>query len=157
MRLSPVVTLSLFALVTVLSSNRSAAAGGAARAPQGGPAATARSATLAPATKESPLACDVTALNPAERKRHFDELGPRLRSLKTGVRELPDGYELAFPGDAPTYRLLAEWVAGERACCPFFDIDVRSAREAGPVLLTLTGRPGVKRFIEVDGAAWIQE
>jgi len=111
----------------------------------------------ASANRESPLACNVTALTPEERKRHFDELGPKLRELRMGVRELADGYELEFPADTATYRLLTEWAAGERVCCPFFDVDVRSPREGGPVRLRLTGRKGVKQFIEVDGADWVKK
>jgi hypothetical protein len=107
------------------------------------------------AKQESPFACDRFALSPADRKRHFDELGPTLRSLKTAVRELPDGYAFQFPADPKTVQLVAEWAIGERACCPFFDVDLRMEREGGPVWLTLTGRAGTKDFIKVDAAAWI--
>jgi hypothetical protein len=106
-------------------------------------------------TREAPFACNVAALSPAERKRHFDELGPALRALKTGMRELPNGYAFRLPGDAKTLQLAAEWAAGERACCPFFDIDLKLEREGGPLWLTLSGREGTKQFIEADGAAWI--
>lgn len=84
------------------------------------------------ATQQSPFFCNVKALSPAARTRHFDELGPALRSLKTGVRELPNGYAFQFPADPATVALVAEWAAGERACCPFFDIDLRFDREGGP-------------------------
>jgi hypothetical protein len=103
---------------------------------------------------ESPFACNRLALTPEQRKRHFDELGPALRSLRTGARELPDGYEFKFRSDMQTYQLLAEWTAGERLCCPFFDIDLRSEREGGPVWLRLTGRDGVKPFIAADFVKW---
>jgi hypothetical protein len=106
-------------------------------------------------TREAPFACNVAALSPAERKRHFDELGPALRALKTGMRELPNGYAFRLPGDAKTLQLAAEWAAGERACCPFVDIDLKLEREGGPLWLTLSGREGTKQFIEADGAAWI--
>ena len=105
---------------------------------------------------ESPFACNRLALTPEQRKRHFDELGPKLRSLKMSVRELPNGYEFEFPADSNTVQLVAEWAAGERACCPFFDIDMRLQREGGSFWLALTGREGVKQFIQVDGAAWIR-
>jgi hypothetical protein len=105
---------------------------------------------------ESPFACNRLALSPEQRKRHFDELSPALRSMKTGMRELPDGYEFKFPSDSKTYQLLAEWVAGERVCCPFFDIDLRSEREGGPTWLRLTGRDGVKQFIEADFVSWFR-
>jgi hypothetical protein len=107
-------------------------------------------------TQESPFFCNVKALSPAARTRHFDELGPALRSLKTGARELPNGYAFQFPTDPSTVALVAEWAAGERACCPFFDIDLRFDREGGPFWLSLTGREGTKAFIRVDAAAWIK-
>ncbi len=104
----------------------------------------------------SPFACNRLALTPEQRKRHFDELGPKLRSLKKSVRELPNGYEFEFPADSNTVQLVAEWAVGECACCPFFDIDMRLEREGGSLWLGLTGRDGVKQFIQADGAAWIK-
>jgi hypothetical protein len=105
---------------------------------------------------ESPFACDRLALSPEQRKHHFDELSPALRALKTGIKELPDGFEFEFAPDAKTYEMLAEWVGGERVCCPFFDIGLRSERENGVLALRLTGRPGVKQFIRADFAKWFQ-
>ena len=107
--------------------------------------------------KESPIACNANALSPAERTRHFDELGPKLRSLRRAVHELPDGYEFEFPGDDATYRLVSEWAVGERVCCPFFDIALTSQREGGTIRLRCTGRPGVKSFIQIDAAEWIKK
>jgi hypothetical protein len=109
------------------------------------------------ATTESPFACNPKALSPAERKRHFDELGPALRAKKTGARELPNGYAFQLPGDAKTIQLAAEWAVGERACCPFFDIDLTLEREGGPLWLTLSGREGTKQFIAADDAAWLKQ
>jgi hypothetical protein len=114
-------------------------------------------ALLEAAKHESPFACDRAALTPEKRKRHFDELGPALRSLRKSTRELADGFEFEFPADAATYQLLAEWVGGERLCCPFFDIDLRVVREGGAFWLRLTGREGVKQFIKVDFAPWFQQ
>lgn len=108
------------------------------------------------ANHDSTIACERAALTQEQRNRHFEELGPALRSLKTGVRELPDGFEFKFPADMKTYQLVAEWAAGERVCCPFFDIDLRSEREGGPLWLRLTGRDGVKQFIQAEGATWLK-
>jgi hypothetical protein len=105
---------------------------------------------------QSAFACNRLALTREQRKRHFDELGPKLRSLKKSVRELPNGYEFEFPADPNTVQLVAEWAVGEHACCPFFDIDMRLEREGGSLWLGLTGREGVKQFIQADGAAWIR-
>lgn len=110
----------------------------------------------APPQPESPFACDRLALSPAARARHFDELGPQLRTLRVGVRELPDGYAFQFPGDPKSIQLVAEWVAGERLCCPFFDIALTMDREGGAFWLKLSGRPGTKQFIQADAAPWLK-
>jgi hypothetical protein len=117
------------------------------------------SAASAQATKpqESPFACNREALTPEQRTRHFNELGPKLRLLRKDVHELPNGYEIEFPADPTTVQLVAEWAAGERSCCPFFDIELRLEREGGSFWLRLTGRDGVKEFIRVDGAAWVKK
>lgn len=111
-------------------------------------------ALLAPLAAESPFACDRAALTPAVRKRHFDELSPALRERKQSIRELRDGFEFQFPSDAATLGLVSEWIANERLCCPFFDIDLHLDREHGSVWLRLTGREGVKQFIRSDFASW---
>jgi hypothetical protein len=113
-------------------------------------------APAAAAGRESPFACDRKALSPAERTRHFDVLGPMLRQRKLAVRELADGYEFQLPANPETIQLAAEWAAGERACCPFFDIDLRMEREGGAFWMRLTGRPGTKQFIREDFVKWMQ-
>jgi hypothetical protein len=109
------------------------------------------------AAKDSPFACDRLALSPEVRHRHFEILGPALRAARLAVRELSDGYEFKFPSDAKTIAMLEEWIAQERLCCPFFDIDLRLEREGGPAWMRLTGRPGTKEFIQADAAKWIQQ
>ena len=106
--------------------------------------------------QESPFACDRLALTSEARKRHFDELGPALRSLRKAVRELPDGYEFQFPSDPKTIAMVAEWAVGEHLCCPFFDIQLRMEAERGPFWLRISGREGTKDFIKVDAAAWVK-
>src|SRR5437667_4427838 len=106
-------------------------------------------------SQASPFACDRSALTPADRKRHFDELGPALRGMVKNIRELRDGYEFQFPADPATFRLVAEWAAGEYLCCPFFDIDLRQEREKGAFWMRLSGRSGVKQFIEADLRTWM--
>jgi len=109
------------------------------------------------AGKESPFVCDRLALTPAERTRHFGELGPALRDRKIALRELPDGYEFKFPTDAKTFAMLTEWIEQERRCCPFFDIDLRIESEGLGVWMRLTGRPGTKEFIRADAGPWLQK
>jgi hypothetical protein len=105
---------------------------------------------------ESPFACDRLTLDPASRARHFDVLGPALAKARQNFRELSNGYEFAYRPDRATVQQLMEWVAGERLCCPFFDIEVRIEREGGSVWLRLTGREGTKQFIQSDFARWMR-
>ncbi len=113
-------------------------------------------ATLA-LSQESPFACDRAALTSDARKRHFEELGPKLRAIHKSVKELPDGYAFEFPADPATFQLVAEWAAGEHLCCPFFDIDLHQEREkSGVFWMRLTGRAGVKQFIESDLGSWMK-
>jgi hypothetical protein len=104
-----------------------------------------------------PLACDRLALSPEARKRHFEELGPALCRLKKRERELPNGYEFQFPADSKTLAIVTEWAAGERLCCPFFDIQLRMEPDRGPLWLRLTGKKGVKEFLRTDMAEWIKQ
>jgi hypothetical protein len=106
---------------------------------------------------ESAFVCDRLAFSPEVRKRHFEVLGPALGNLRTNVRELPNGYEFQFPSDPKTIAMIDEWAEQERLCCPFFDIDVRFEHEGGPTWLRLTGRPGTKEFMRVEGAEWIRK
>lgn len=112
-------------------------------------------AVAAPST-QSPFACNTAALSPAQRKQHFEVVAPQLRKLKTAVRELPNGYAFAFPNDAKTFAMLAQWVEEERRCCPFFEITLRFEKEGGPLWMELTGRPGTKQFIEADARDWVK-
>lgn len=107
-----------------------------------------------PSLHEHPLACDRLALDADARKRHFNELGPAMRSMRKAARELPDGYEFQFPSDTKAIAMVAEWAAGERLCCPFLQIELRIEPEHGPFWLRLTGREGVKQFIASDFASW---
>jgi hypothetical protein len=105
---------------------------------------------------ESSFACVRLALDAGARRRHFEELGPALRTLKESARELQNVYEFRFPSGQKTIALVAEWAAGERLCCPFFDIQRRMEREGGPFWMRLTGRRGTKDFIKADAAARIK-
>jgi len=111
-------------------------------------------AAAAPSFADSPFACNRAALTAQARRHHFDELSPALRARKKSIRELRDGFEFEFPPDTAMFQLVSEWVAGERLCCPFFDIDLHIEHEGGSLWLRLTGREGVKEFIKADFASW---
>jgi hypothetical protein len=98
---------------------------------------------------ESPLVCNVGAYTDAQAKRK-EEVTKKMWASLQDYRELPEGYAFRFPADADCVATVAEWMALERMCCPFFSFNLKLEREGGPLWLELTGREGVKQFIESD-------
>src|SRR5215467_6666125 len=68
-----------------------------------------------------PVACSLTA---AELRVRGQEVAA-LFGYATQVRELADGYALAFPPDGEQAHALLDFTLFERACCPFFSFTVR--------------------------------
>ena len=93
--------------------------------------------------KESPFACDTTAIAPEKRGAHLSTLESLFRTVQE-VRELPEGYSFRFPNESEVLFAMAEFIALERWCCQFFGFNVQVEPEDGAVWLSLTGREGVK-------------
>ena len=100
--------------------------------------------------RKSSFACNMLAMTPEIRKRHFEEVGPALLRLKKGTRELANGYEFEFPADEKTFQLLTEWAMQERLCCPFFAFQIDVGSDGQPLWLRITGREGVKSFMQSE-------
>ena len=102
--------------------------------------------------KESPFACDMTAIAPGQRGAHLATIENLFHSIEQ-ISELPNGYNFRLPNDSETVRRAAEFIALERLCCPFFAFALEVESEAGAVYLSVTGREGVKPFImsEISG------
>lgn len=98
---------------------------------------------------EQPLFCDLTAIDASQRKHH-KELTGRLRESIKEVREMADGYAFRFAGETDQITLVAEWVALERLCCPFFDFQLEVGSRDKPLWLRITGRAGVKSFMQSE-------
>lgn len=96
---------------------------------------------------ESPIACDLSALAPDARDEH-KQVSETVLGAITEVRERPDGYAFRLPTETEMIRAAATFVARERQCCPFFDFTIDVERERGPVWLSLSGRDGVKQYVE---------
>jgi hypothetical protein len=84
------------------------------------------------------------ALTPAERARSAELLG-ELRAAMAERSELGDGWEFRLR-DGTSLARVAEWIALERRCCPFFRFRLDVEGEDGPVWLRLTGA-GVREFL----------
>ena len=98
---------------------------------------------------ESPIACNMKALDRGQRLRH-QSLTAQLRSAAQETRELADGYSFRLPSDEATIQKTAEWITLERRCCPFISFGLEVGREGGPLWLSLTGREGVKAFLKTE-------
>jgi len=76
-----------------------------------------------------------------------------LRSALITVRELANGYEFEFPLNSASYDALTEVTPLEHACCPFFTISIRLQNTR--LFWQLTGSDGIKQFIRMEFAEWI--
>jgi|SRR5687767_1228829 hypothetical protein len=99
--------------------------------------------------KESPFACDMTAIPPQQRGAHLATIERLFRSVES-VREVANGYSFQLPNESDVLLTAAQFIALERLCCPFFDFGLEIEREGGSVWLSLTGREGVKPFIMAE-------
>ena len=98
---------------------------------------------------ESPMACDMSAIDAGLRAQHIATGGQVFRAAEE-IRELEDGYAFRLPRESEMLLDAAEFVALERLCCPFLGFAIEVEAEGGPVWLRLTGREGVKAFIREE-------
>ena len=108
----------------------------------------ALSAVSLPAT-DPPIACNLKALTPAERK-HLEEIGGRVISAITTSRELRNGYAFRVDPAKASVTDVADWLDVWRRCCPFYEFQIDLHAADATVWLSVKGRPGVKEYIPVD-------
>jgi len=101
------------------------------------------------ATTQSKFYCNIKALTPEERARH-KQLSEKLTAARKEIVEIEKGYEFQFSPQDVSLAELAEWVAAESKCCPFFDFHIDLEREGKWACLRLTGEEGIKAFIKVE-------
>jgi hypothetical protein len=118
-------------------------------------AALVLSSASAVAEEKARFYCDRAALN-AEQRVQIRTFGHTLHDAVQSARELPNGYEFEFASDAPIYQALVQYIPLERACCPFFEFNVRVAPNGGKLYWSLTGPAGIKEFIREE-LAWLFE
>lgn len=95
---------------------------------------------------ETPFACDMSAIPPEERGQHIAAIEAVFGAVQE-VRELPDGYSFRLANETALLLKVADFIAKERLCCPFFGFTLHLEPEGGAMWLSLTGREGVKPFI----------
>jgi hypothetical protein len=96
--------------------------------------------------KESKFYCNIKALNPDER-RHHKELTELLIASRAQIVETDKGYEFQYSPATISLAQLADWVAAEGKCCPFFDFHIDLEREGSLLCLRLTGADRIKPFL----------
>lgn len=96
--------------------------------------------------RDIPIACDLTAIDADVRATHLETAQQFLREGVAEVQELPDG--LAFRFAAEQYPQIAQFIANERLCCPFFTFVLEVTPASGPIWLRITGGAGVKDFLQ---------
>jgi hypothetical protein len=101
-------------------------------------------------TQETIIACDLTAIDAAERDQHILTVEQLFATVQQS-NELPDGYAFRLPAE----HLLdaAHFMANERLCCPFFTFTLQQEANGGPLWLKLTGSAEVKQFIQAEFGA----
>jgi hypothetical protein len=99
--------------------------------------------------REIPVACNRATLTAEQRERQRVLIG-RLRADAKEVRELEDGYAFGHTPDRTVLLAMAEFVANERLCCPFFEFGLTVERDGGPIWLRITGEGEAKRVLEAE-------
>ena len=95
------------------------------------------------------FACDLFALTDAEREHHV-AMSTALFGSMAEARELEHGYAMRLPDAPDTLLKLADFIALDRKCCPFFHFRVDVEPHGGPVWLTITGADGVKEPLKAE-------
>jgi hypothetical protein len=98
---------------------------------------------------EVPVACNWAALT-AEQQLRQRSLHRQLNADVEEVRELADGYAFRYSPDRVVLLAIAEFVANERLCCPFFEFGTTVERDGGPVWFRITGEGEAKRVLEAE-------
>lgn len=94
------------------------------------------------------LACVPSAIPATERAGHFALARELFTELAQERMELPDGYAIRFQSDA--FEAVARFVANERKCCPFMDLELSIARRSGPLWLRMTGPAGTREVVQAE-------
>ena len=98
---------------------------------------------------EGPLVC---SLNSRELVRRSGEISKLIEGSLECI-ERPDGFDLSFPGDEQTARLLLDFILKERRCCTFLTFGMRFESEMGSIGLKLGGSREARGFLkQIAGA-----
>jgi len=98
---------------------------------------------------QSKFYCNTKALNPEERAHH-KLLTDKIVAERERIVETDKGYEFQYSPSTVSLAELADWVAAESRCCPFFSFHIDLENEGQLLCLRLTGEDAVKSFIRAE-------
>ena len=93
--------------------------------------------------------CNVKAFNARERET-YKALTEKMNTARLEVAESEHGYTFNLDPSKISITEVANWVASESKCCPFFKFQIELASEGKHLSLRLTGNDGVKPFIRSE-------
>jgi hypothetical protein len=94
------------------------------------------------------VACVPDAIDPENRRAHFELARRLLSDGGTSRQSLPNGIAFRLPPDS--LEAVARFVANERRCCPFMTFDIGVEPNGGVVSLSMTGPPGTREVLEAE-------
>jgi hypothetical protein len=97
----------------------------------------------------APIACELNVFSADERQR-YEAVRRRVEDAVTRTVEVERGYLFHLPDDGATLTAVAEWIALERRCCPFFEFTVSVGGSDPSLRVAVTGSPEVKQFLESE-------
>ena len=95
--------------------------------------------------KSLPIVCTLTPETITTRRA---QLLPGLFRRAATMEATSDGYRLLFDASALTLHAVAAAIEAERHCCRFLRFDLAVEPDEGPLVLTLSGPPGAREFVE---------
>lgn len=87
------------------------------------------------AEQVSPFACDMSAIEMERRGEHMATIGELFRAVEE-MRELPNGYGFMLANEPDVLLRVAQFIALEKLCCPFFGFALEVEPEGGSVWLS---------------------
>jgi hypothetical protein len=96
-----------------------------------------------------PIACQLGVFSAEERQR-YHALRRRIEAAVIRIVEVENGYVFHLPDDDAMPATVAEWIALERRCCPFFEFTVSFGGSDRSIRVALTGSPEVKQFLKSE-------
>jgi hypothetical protein len=102
---------------------------------------------------EPALVCNMGVFTPAQRQAHILTTSELIQAVQH-VQEVENGYEFIFPNETALISRTAEFISGERLCCPFLKFALHVTGNDEPISLALTGPLGTQEFLraEFEGA-----